>query len=58
MSKPSQESLRQADALRDARLVQALRHMPDAHDMPDAALRNRVLQAAGMPCCHLPQRNR
>lgn len=45
MSKPSQESLH-SDALRDARLVQALQHMPDAHDMPDAALRNRVLQAA------------
>ena len=45
MSKPSQESLRR-DALRDARLVQTLQHMPDAHDMPDAALRNRVLQVA------------
>lgn len=45
MSKPSQESLH-PDALRDARLVQALRHMPDAHDMPNAALRSRVLQAA------------
>jgi hypothetical protein len=37
----------QADVLRDARLIQALWHMPDAHDMPDAALRSRVLQAAG-----------
>ena len=45
MSKPSQESLH-PDALRDARLAQALQHMPDAHDMPNAALRNRVLQAA------------
>ncbi len=45
MSKPSQESLH-PDALRDARLVQTLRHMPDAHDMPNAALRSRVLQAA------------
>lgn len=37
----------QADVLRDARLIQAMWHMPDAHDMPDAALRSRVLQAAG-----------
>lgn len=34
------------DALRDARLAQALRHMPDAQLQPDAALRHRVLQAA------------
>ncbi len=45
MSKPSQESLH-PDALRDARLVKALQHLPDAHDMPDTALRSRVLQAA------------
>ena len=36
----------QEDALRDARLVQALRHMPDAHLQPDAALGASVLQAA------------
>ncbi len=45
MSKPSQESLH-PDALRDARLVQALQHMPDAHEMPNASLRNRLLRAA------------
>ena len=36
----------QADALRDARLVQALLHMPDAHLQPTEALRASVLQAA------------
>jgi hypothetical protein len=36
----------QADTLRDARLVRALLHMPDAHLQPDALVRSRVLLAA------------
>lgn len=34
------------DALRDARLVRALQHMPDAHMQPSAHLRQAVLQEA------------
>ncbi|OYT91511.1 MAG: hypothetical protein CFE43_12770 [Burkholderiales bacterium PBB3] len=34
------------DTLRDARLAQALKHMPDAHMQPDPQTRNAVLQAA------------
>ncbi|MBC7620152.1 MAG: hypothetical protein H7293_14430 [Candidatus Saccharibacteria bacterium] len=34
------------DALRDARLAQALKHMPDAHLQPDPQARSAVLQAA------------
>lgn len=45
MSKPSHEPA-PPDAMRDARLAQALRHMPDAHLKPDTTLRNGVLQAA------------
>ena len=34
------------DVLRDARLAQALKHMPDAHLQPDPQARSAVLQAA------------
>ena len=34
------------DGLRDARLAQALKHMPDAHLQPDPQARSAVLQAA------------
>ena len=33
------------DSLRDARLAQALQHMPDAHLQPDPQARQAVLQA-------------
>ena len=34
------------ETLRDARLAQALKHMPDAHMQPDSQARSAVLQAA------------
>ena len=43
---PSGDSKRTPDTLRDARLAQALKHMPDAHMQPDPQARSAVLQAA------------
>jgi hypothetical protein len=43
---PGDSAANASEGLRDARLVQALRHMPDAHLQPDPQTRHAVLQAA------------
>ena len=45
------------EGLRDARLAQALRHMPDAHLQPDPQTRHAVLQAALAAVAVSPAKN-